>query len=63
MIESEERDDNTIADEILGYVLEHGGTGWNKVDDAVTGKGDRLRAIRDSLLAGGRLVNAARRRG
>ena len=36
-----------VADEILGFVLEHGGTGWNKVDDAVAGKGDRLRAIRD----------------
>jgi AAA domain len=55
--ESEERDDNTLADEILRYVLEHGGGGWNNVNDAVAGKGDRLRAIRDNLLAGGRLVN------
>lgn len=57
VIEDEERDDNTIADEILAYVLEHGGTGWNKVDQAVEGKGDRLRSIRDSLLDGARLVN------
>jgi hypothetical protein len=27
------------------------------VNDAVAGKGGRLRAIRDNLLAGGRLVN------
>lgn len=57
VIESEERDENAIADEVLAYVLAHGGTVWNKVDNAVSGKGDRLRASRDNLLAGGRLVN------
>jgi hypothetical protein len=57
VVEQEERDDNTIADEVLRFVLEHPGTGWNKVDEGVPGKGDRLRAIRDGLLAGGRLVN------
>ena len=55
--DEEERDDNAVADEILEFVLNHGGTGWNKVDQAVAGKGDRLRAIRDGLLEGGRLVN------
>jgi hypothetical protein len=54
-VESEERDDNVVADEILDFVREHGGIGWNKV--AVAGKGDRLRAIRDSLLESGRLLN------
>jgi hypothetical protein len=57
VLEAEERDDNTVADEILAYVREHGGTGWNKVDAKVAGKSDRLRTIRDNLLAGGRLVN------
>jgi hypothetical protein len=57
VIELEERDDNIVADELLQYVLDHPGTGWNKVDEAVAGRGDRLRAIRDSLLVGGRLVN------
>jgi hypothetical protein len=57
VIEEEERDDNTVADEILQYVLEHGGSGWNKVDEAVEGKGGRLRTIRDNLLESGRLVN------
>jgi hypothetical protein len=55
--DEEERDDNAVADEILEFVLNHGGTGWNKVDQAVAGKGDRLRTIRDGLLDGGRLVN------
>lgn len=57
VIDEEERDDNTVADEILEFVREHPGTGWNKVDEAVAGKGDRLRAIRDNLLSGRRLVN------
>jgi hypothetical protein len=55
--EGDERDDTTVADEILGYVRGHAGTGWNKVDEAIAGKGDRLRAIRDNLIAGGRLIN------
>jgi hypothetical protein len=57
VLEAEERDDNQVADEILAYVRAHGAGGWNKVDKAVPGKSDRLRAIRDSLLEGGRLVN------
>jgi hypothetical protein len=57
VIDEEERDDNTVADEILEFVRENGGTGWNRVDEKIAGKGTRLRAIRDSLLEGGRLVN------
>ena len=55
--DADERDDNTVADEILAHVRAHGGTTWNGVDATVAGKGDRLRVIRDNLLAGGRLVN------
>lgn len=58
VVEEEERDDNTVADEILAFVLEHGGTGWNKVEGAVEGNGSRLRTLRDGLVDGGRLVNA-----
>jgi hypothetical protein len=57
VLEQDERDDNAIADEILAFVLERGGTGWSKVDEAVAGRRERLRAIRDNLLAGERLVN------
>jgi hypothetical protein len=57
VLEEDERDDNTVADEILAYVREHGGTGWNDVDKGVAGKGDRLRKLRGQLLDGGRLVN------
>jgi hypothetical protein len=54
-----ERDENTIADEILAFVLGNGGTSWTRVEeaDSVVGKGERLREIRDRLLVGGRLVN------
>lgn len=52
-----ERDDDTVADEILEYVRQHGGTNWAKVDDNVDGKAQRKRQIRDRLLAGQRLVN------
>jgi hypothetical protein len=57
LIEEEERDDNAVADEILAYVLEHGGTRWTEIAEAIAGKSGRLRAIRDNLLEGGRLVN------
>lgn len=59
VIEKDERDDNEIADELLQFVLAHGGVAWKDVLKAeeVTGKGDRLKTIRDTLLAGGRLVN------
>jgi hypothetical protein len=57
LLEQDERDDNTVADEILAFVLAHGSTGWSRVDEAVAGKRERLRTIRDSLLDGGRLLN------
>jgi hypothetical protein len=57
-VDEAERDDDTIADEILAYVLKAGGTAWNKVEENVSGKGGRLRAIRDKLLDGERLVNS-----
>jgi hypothetical protein len=59
-VEEAERDENTIADEILAYVLANGGTSWKGVETApaVSGKGEKLRELRDRLLGGGRLVNA-----
>jgi len=56
--EADERDDNAVADEILAFVLAHGGTGWNAIEKGgVPGGVTRLRQIREGLLAGGRLVN------
>lgn len=52
-----ERGDDTIADEILEHVLQNGGTPWTRVEEGISGKGERLRTIRDRLLADGRLVN------
>ena len=59
VIEEDERDDNTVCDEILAYVRANGGTGWNKVvkSDEISGQQERLAALRDQLLEGGRLVN------
>jgi len=54
-VEVEERDDNVVAEEILTFVLANGGCAWNKVE--VSGKGERLKTIRDHLLEGGRLIN------
>jgi hypothetical protein len=53
-----ERDANTIADELLAAVLANGGASWNTIVDSVPGKRERLREIRDRLLAGGRLINS-----
>lgn len=53
-----ERDDDAIADEILDWVLQHGGSAWAGVEKSVAGKGERKRTIRDRLLAGGLIVNA-----
>lgn len=52
-----ERDDDTIADEILDAVRANGGTPWTPIERSIAGKAERLREIRDRLLAGGRLVN------
>jgi 5S rRNA maturation endonuclease (ribonuclease M5) len=42
---------------IEAYVLEHGGTGWNDVEKAVSGQGDYLRRRREQMLADGLIVN------
>lgn len=53
-----ERDDDTIADEILEAAGAHGGESWAIIAKGIPGKAERLREIRDRLLAGGRLVNS-----
>jgi hypothetical protein len=50
--------DDMLAEEILAAVLANGGASWNKIDEETSGKGERKRALRDRLLAGGRLVDA-----
>ena len=52
------RDDNSIADDLLAAVLSQGGASWNTIERSVSGKGERKRAQRDRLLAGGRLIDA-----
>ena len=52
-----ERDDDTIADEILAAALQHPGAAWAAISSGIPGKAERLREIRDRLLHGGRLVN------
>lgn len=56
--ETPERDDDSIAEEILAAVRENGGASWNRIEDAAIGKAGRKREIRDRLLADGRIVNA-----
>jgi hypothetical protein len=59
--EREELDDNALADLILQFVRQHPGTGWSKVEEATKGKERQARnAVRDRLLAGGRLVNVVK---
>lgn len=58
-----DRDDNAIADEILEAAHANGGASWRTVEKTVPGKNDRLRAIRDRLLEGGRLIDAGGRSG
>jgi len=58
VLEETERDDATIADEILAAVLAAGGTSWSAIEERVSGKGERLRKIRDRLLESRRLINA-----
>lgn len=52
-----ERDDATIADEILEAVGQASGTPWSKLEETVSGKGERLRRVRDRLMESGQLVN------
>ena len=54
-----ERTDQTIADELLAFVLKNPGTAWRHVEEAVSGRADRLRAIRDGLIESGALINVS----
>jgi hypothetical protein len=56
--DEQERDDDTLADEILQAVRQNGGTPWTPIEKQISGKGARLRAIRDRLIAGGLIFNA-----
>ncbi len=47
-----------IWDKIAEFVLEHGGCGWNRVDEAVGGKGELKRETRDRMLVDGVIQNA-----
>jgi hypothetical protein len=53
-----DRDDNTIADEILDAVRKNGGASWNTISAVVPCNRERRKAIRDRLLENGRLVDA-----
>jgi hypothetical protein len=59
-----ELEDDALAELILDAVRTEPGTGWTKVEKAISGiRNDRLRAIRDGLLASGRIVNRTARDG
>jgi hypothetical protein len=50
--------DDEIAERMLAFVADHGGTGWDPVKQAIKGICDeRRRQVRDSLLQAGLLVN------
>jgi archaellum biogenesis ATPase FlaH len=54
----DEVSDDQLADQILAVISSDPGTGWVKVEKAIKGVGnDKLRDIRDGLLAAGRIVN------
>jgi len=57
VVDDPERDDETIADEILAAAGANPGGSWTEIEKSVAGKGETLRRIRDRLLAGDRLVN------
>jgi hypothetical protein len=61
--ETPERDDNMIADEVFEAVRANGGASWNAIEKKVGGKGERKRAVRDRLLAGGRLIDSGGKSG
>jgi len=59
-----ELDDEAIADLILNVVRASGGASWNMIDEKTSGaKATRKRAIRDRLLAGGRLIDTGGKAG
>ena len=52
--EKPELSDDDIAERIVAVIGENPGTGWRKVEDAITGvRNDRKRTIRDRLLSDG----------
>lgn len=55
-----ERDDDTIADEILEAALANPGGSWTDISEHISGKDGRLRLIRDRLITAGRLVNTGK---
>jgi hypothetical protein len=59
LVEAEDtsRPERTWAD-IGTFVLEHGGTSWRPVKEAVSGQADYLARRRDSMLEDGILINA-----
>jgi hypothetical protein len=58
--EKEEIPDEAIEDGILAHAAADPGCGARKLDESVSGRGERIRQIRDRLLAEGRIVNRAR---
>jgi AAA domain len=62
--EAEEIDDEKLAEQILEAITEAPGVAWTKVEEQIKGiRNDRLRVIRDSLFAGSRIVNIAKKDG
>lgn len=57
--------EDTMRDDLVAAVREHGGSSWTKIRDSrdVRGKATDLAAVRDRLLAEGLLVNVAPREG
>jgi hypothetical protein len=59
--ESDELDDEALAELIVAFVSENPGTGWTRVQEATPGvRAERRRTIRDRLLAAGTIVNVAK---
>jgi hypothetical protein len=52
-----ERDDDTIAAELLASAIAHPGASWTAISKGIPGKAERLREIRDRLITGRHLVN------
>lgn len=59
-VEEEVRSDFEIEADILGFVSENPGCGWNVIDAAVEGRGTRKRDIRDRLISSSQLINKGR---
>jgi hypothetical protein len=62
--DSPQLDDEAIADKILDCVTAKPGTGWTDVEKATPGVArERRKAVRDGLLAAGRIVNVVKEDG